>query len=432
MTLPPSEEEKAVVENEVNEVREFVSTLKMEDLKEGAWFEKLLIHALSTYSKKVDAEYFRLKYPDLPVDAVVQERIELAARYASIEGALTSAAYSGAIAATIGSGGGASPLSLPAAGATFVVDLTYLSQAQIKLAYDISVLYQVPLDLENPDDLWKLVRIAFSIKIGEGAGLAAVKGVPAVIRPVLKKYYARGVLASAKALPVIGKHLLQRNVIKFAIPVVSVPAATAVNFYTTKTTGIQARNLMRMEAKLAEAASRIAEDNEQMDGTLWAMWITMNATGSTTEDQRTLLHHVTAHARLCGVQEDELAKLRNTVEIDQVETWERLASIENISPVFEAALIAACVSGRPSDDAIKVLEKLAELHSIDFDQVTLDQTVDDWKSPFAKNKRRYRILRRKKRQKPNTAEFANTGRSAGSDHRNELPRPEILRIKPKD
>ncbi len=148
------EQDKAAVEAELKGIRRFVGTLQMEDLKSGSWFEKLLTHALATYSQKVDADYFREKYPDLPADAVVQERIEMAARYAGIEGALSSGAYTTAIATTIGSGGGASPLTLPAAGTAFVVDLAYLSQAQVKLAYDISVLYRVPLDLEDPDDLF--------------------------------------------------------------------------------------------------------------------------------------------------------------------------------------------------------------------------------------------------------------------------------------
>src|SRR5699024_8937389 len=125
--------------------------------------------------------------------------------------------------------------------------------------------------------------------------------VPAVVRPILKKYYARGVLATARSLPIIGKYLLQRNVIKFAIPVVSIPATVGVNFWATKTTGRQAQNLMRTEAKLFEAATRIVQNNSRLIELLWAMWMTMSRDGTTTEDQRTLLNHVMKRARALGV-----------------------------------------------------------------------------------------------------------------------------------
>lgn len=382
--------EKEAVENELKDVRRFVGTLKIEDLKNGSWFEKLLLHALSTYSKKIDADYFRKKYPDLPADAVVQERIEMAARYAAIEGGLTSMAYTGAVAATIGSGGGASPLTLPAGGAAFVVDLAYLSQAQIKLAYDISVLYQVPLDLEDPDDLWKLIRIAFSIKLGEGAQLAAVRGVPAVIRPILKKYYARSFLAAAKSLPVIGKYLLQRNVIKFAIPVVSIPATVAVNFWTTTTTGRQAQNLMRTEAKLFESAGRIVEKNAHLVELLWAMWMAMNADGSTTEDQRTLLHHVTSQARKRDATEDDLTEFRNVIELDKEKVWRQLSTVEDLSPIYDAAVVAAAVGRRPSDNVVQLLRELAELGGIEFSRASINAAANEWVPSTRKRKRKHK------------------------------------------
>ena len=382
--------EKEAVENELKDVRRFVGTLKIEDLKNGSWFEKLLLHALSTYSKKVDADYFREKYPDLPADAVVQERIEMAARYAAIEGGLTSMAYTGAIAATIGSGGGASPLTLPAGGAAFVVDLAYLSQAQIKLAYDISVLYHVPLDLEDPNDLWKLIRIAFSIKLGEGAGVAVVKGVPAVVRPILKKFFARGVLAAAKSLPIIGKHLLQRNVIKFAIPVVSVPATVAVNFWTTKVTGRHAQNLMRTEAKLLESAGIIVEKNSYLVELLWAMWMTMNAEGSPADDQRTLLHHVTVQARQRNVQEADLAEFRNVIELDEEKVWSKLSTIEDLIPIYDAAVVTAAVGGRPPEKVVQVLSKMAELGGIEFSPASIRDAAKEWESSSRKGKRKHK------------------------------------------
>ncbi len=55
----------------------------------------------------------------------------------------------------------------------------------------LQFLYGVPLDLDDPEDLWKLIRIAFAIQVGEDAGNAVLKGVPAVVRPVVKAIFFR-------------------------------------------------------------------------------------------------------------------------------------------------------------------------------------------------------------------------------------------------
>jgi hypothetical protein len=97
------------VEHERAELREFVKRLTPDDVKSGNWFTKLLAQALSSYTNKVDWQYFQEKYQGVPADGIVEERIKMASRYAALEGGLSAAAYSAAVAATIGSGGGASP-----------------------------------------------------------------------------------------------------------------------------------------------------------------------------------------------------------------------------------------------------------------------------------------------------------------------------------
>ncbi|MFG2054237.1 hypothetical protein ACGFI9_09405 [Micromonospora sp. NPDC048930] len=224
---------RKAVERERAELREFIKGLNPDDVKSGDWFTKLVAQALSSYTDKVDWRYFQEKYKGVPADGIVEQRITMASRYAALEGGLSPGAYSAAIAATLGSAGGSSPLTLPAAAVTLMVDLTYITQLQLRLAYDISVLYRVPLDLSDPDDMWKLIRVAFTIKGGGLASEGVTKSVPLVVRPLIKKFYSKGALSAAKAFPVVGKHLLQRNVIKAGIPLVGIPLAVVLNRYTT-------------------------------------------------------------------------------------------------------------------------------------------------------------------------------------------------------
>ncbi len=184
----------------------------------------------------------------------------MAGRYAAIEGGLSVSAYTAAVSATIGSLSGASPLTVPAALTTVMVDVAFTTQLQLRLAHDIAVLYRVPLDTSDPDDLWKLLRVAFTVKSGEAVREGVVKVVPALVRPVIKRYYAGPALAAARGFPVVGKHLLQRNVIKIGIPLVGVPLAVLVNRYTTLVAGRHASRLPELGPR-----ARACRDTERAE-----------------------------------------------------------------------------------------------------------------------------------------------------------------------
>lgn len=350
---------RAVVEKERSEIREFVHELTMDEITSGSWFTKLLSHAMSSYTTKVDWAYFQEKYKGVPADGIVDQRIKMASRYAAIEGGLSASAYTVAIAATIGSAGGASPIVVPAAMATVMVDVAYITQLQLRLAYDIAVLYRVPLDLSDPDDLWKLIRVAFTIKGGEVAREGVVKVVPVLVRPLIKRFYSKGVLAAARGLPVVGKFLLQRTVIKVGIPLVGVPLAVIVNRYTTQVTGSHARAVFRNEARVTEAATTLTEHTKHPKLMLWVAWLVINADGKISDDEALLMRHLTrlAHERH-EVVDDELAQV---VDVDPEAVWRRLDTEPgDLNDIVEAGTKVAEIDGKINTSERRILNELVD------------------------------------------------------------------------
>jgi hypothetical protein len=365
----PVSSEGEQVRDELGRLQRFARGLRIDEVREGTWFSKLVRYSLDQYVRAVDAEYFQRRYPGLPADAVVKTRIDLAARYAGIEGGLSAGAYTGLVAATLGSGGGASPLTLPGAGASFVLDLLFVSSLQLRLAYDISVLYGVPLDLDDPEDLWKLIRTAFVLKGGEaGRGLAG-KGAPALVRPVLQKLYGRGALAGARSLPVVGKYLLQRNVIKFTIPAVGVPLSIAVNHWSTRSAGAYAGRIFRREAAIAEAARRMTASSDHPAELLWVLWMVIKADGLVHEYERLLLMHVTGILRDPENELVALSELERTVNLQRNRMWALLEAAEgDLRPLYAAAVEAAAVDGKINVNELTVLRKLAGHCLVEFDE----------------------------------------------------------------
>ncbi|MEV6267545.1 hypothetical protein AB0L64_10270 [Kribbella sp. NPDC051936] len=350
---------RADVERDRAELREFIKGLDADDVKSGGWFSKLVAHALNSYTRKVDWQYFKEKYDGVPADGIVEQRIRMASRYAALEGGLSAGAYSAAVVTTIGSLGSASPLTAPAAAVTFLVDLAYITQLQLRLAYDISVLYRIPLDLDDPDDLWKLVRVAFTIKTGELAREGVTKSVPFMVRPLVKQFYSKNVLATAKTLPVIGKYLLQRNAIKVGIPLVGIPLAVVLNRYTTLVAGRHARAIFRNEARVIELAERLSSPCQYPQLMLWVAWLVITADNKISDDETLLMKHLVRVVRDQHQVVDE--ELANLVNIDPNDVWKRLAAESgDLTELLEVADRVATVDG---DITAREKEIIAELRS---------------------------------------------------------------------
>ncbi|MFF3891128.1 hypothetical protein [Streptomyces sp. NPDC001914] len=353
------EADRKVVEEEQAELKKFIKGLSADDIKSGNWFTKLAAHAMNSYTEKVDWQYFQERYEGVPPDAIVDQRIKMAARYAALEGGLSAGAYTATVAATIGSLGGASPATVPAAVATMMVDVAFISQLQLRLAYDISVLYRVPLDVHDPEDLWKLIRVAFTIKSGEAANKTVVKAVPALVRPLVKRFYSGSAITAGRALPVVGKHLLQRNVIKIGIPLVGVPLAVLLNRYTTLLAGRHAQAVFRNEARIIELAENLSKRSRHPQLMLWVAWLVIRANRKIADDEALLMRHLVRLVREHHqVIDEQLARL---VDIDPDDVWQRIdAEPGDLSDVLDAADRVAAVDGDINSREKAVISELRD------------------------------------------------------------------------
>lgn len=354
-----SDADRKVVEDERAELRKFIKGLSPDDIKSGGWFTKLCAQALSSYTDKVTWQYFQERYEGVPADAIVDQRIKMATRYAALEGGLSASAYTGTIIATLGSLGGASPATVPAAIATVMVDITFITQLQLRLAYDVAVLYRVPLDLSDPDDMWKLIRVAFTIKSGEFVREGVVKAVPAIMRPVIKRFFSGAVLTAAKGLPVVGKFLLQRNIIKIGIPLVGIPLAVVLNRYTTLIAGRHAQAVFRNEARVLELAESLSERSQHPQLMLWVAWLVIMADRKIADDEALLIRHLVRLVRdQHQVVDEQLARL---VDIDPAEVWRRLdAEPGDLSDILDVADRVATVDGALNEREKAVISELRD------------------------------------------------------------------------
>lgn len=360
------------IKKELDEVKDFASNFSPGEVKDGTWFIKFLHWALSAYTREVNAEYFERKYPGLPADALVDLRINLAARYAGMGGGASALVFSALVAATIGSHGGASPMTIPAGAANVLTDTMWTSRLQLRLAWDLAVLYKRPINIDDPEDLYELFQVAFGVKAAETFKDSVAKLTPEAVRQGVKVVASGARLQWLQALPVIGKYLLQRNIIKLAIPIVNVPVSAGLNYYFTRQVGKAARAIYRDKVSIHELAKQMSETSLPPDILLETIYLVARADDSVVAEEAWLLRDAAKYLELDGFSE-EVKRFQAIVDLSEVKLFAKLGSLpdESKAALFEAAQTAAAIDHKIHKKEIAFLKRLASVCGTTFDEKDL-------------------------------------------------------------
>lgn len=364
------------VDQVLDELRSAAKAYTIDDIRGGGWFGRFLHHGIETYAKKVNAQYFKDRYPGLPPDAVVARQVALAKKYAAIEGGLSGAAYSGAVALTVGSGGTAAELTAPAAIASFTVDLFFTTRLQFRLAYDMAVLYGVPIDVDDPEDLLDLLKVAFGVKAGELANEAIAKLAPQAVKAGVKAVFKGATLEWLKALPVVGRYLLQKNILKFAIPGINIPLSAGMNYWWTGAIAKRARDIYRDRAALNEEAIKLVASVEDHALLLRTVWLIANADGKYAEGEVVLMRSIAKQLAALGEADDVLG---TTINLDASAVAADIRALPDVAArehLFHAAVISAAADREVNASEIEALTSLAKTCGVAFDPGDVKRAVE--------------------------------------------------------
>lgn len=235
-TIPTSDDEslKSQVSKELEEAKSLAKSFDFEKVKNGEWFIALLKQVVHAYDRNARAAYFQKKYPGLSADEIAEILTSVTVRYATIAGAVAGVAASANEIAALGSGGMTAALFVGTIGA----EMLYLSNIQMRLMLDMSVIYDLQLDPEDPEDILMVFGYALGVApteaIGKGLQVAARAGTESGIKKVITKGTREAVVKFAQRL---GFKISQATIIKFAVPVASAAMGSGYNYLTTKSVG---------------------------------------------------------------------------------------------------------------------------------------------------------------------------------------------------
>ena len=253
-----SDEIRAGILAEINDLKATAQAFGWEAIKDGRWFNQFLTACLSGYHERVIQQggeaYLRSKYPGLPTEAVAAKLCEMAEQTAAIAGSLSGAAASGAVLTA----GAAVPMAVTA----IMAEVLYTIRLQLRLVYDLHLLYGIPLDAADPEDLLGLFAVVYGVKLAEVGGIGAKTLGPEVMRAQLYRLIngnTKAIQAAVRQVlgPRIARSVTQKGILKTAVPVVGVAISAGWNYTATRLMGSRVRQEVRIKAGLREEAKRL-------------------------------------------------------------------------------------------------------------------------------------------------------------------------------
>ncbi|NIP49198.1 MAG: hypothetical protein GWN55_01550 [Phycisphaerae bacterium] len=248
-TTPEDEVLKDQVSAELETAKQLAKSLNFDEVKSGEWFIGLLRKVIQTYDRNARATYFQKKYPGLPPDDIADILTTVTVRYATIAGAVAGTAATANQIAMLSSAGMTAALFASSIGA----EMLYLSKIQMRLVLDLSVVYDLQLEPEDPEDILMIFGYALGVMptgmLGRGMQVAA----GAVTKGAVKKYISKGTLKAIQDFARrLGFKILQRTILKYAVPLASAAVGSSYNYATTKSVGRIAKEHLKNRGKLTE------------------------------------------------------------------------------------------------------------------------------------------------------------------------------------
>ncbi len=182
-------------------------------------------------------------------------------------------------------------------------------------------------------------------------------------------------------MPVVGKYLLQRTIIKAAIPVVGIGLGLGLNYYMTGQIGKRARTIFRRRAAIEEAVRDFPLDKVQNIRLLLDLiWLAIFADKEATRPEAWFLR-----AFITRIQEKEsipdLDNYSKQVNFDKEKILNQLSICDVVErqTYFDAVCIAVVVDGKSTDDELTFVREVAQRADVTLDEKALQELVKKFK-----------------------------------------------------
>jgi hypothetical protein len=373
---------KTQVAHELDQAKQLARSMKFEDVKNGEWFIHLLRKVIQAYDHNARATYFQQKYPGLPPDEIADTLTSVAVRYATLAGAIAGAAATANQIATLGSAGMTAALFLGSIGA----EMLYLSKIQMRLVLDLSVVYDLQLDTEDPEDMLMIFGYALGVTPTEmlGKGLQVAAG--AATKGAVKKYVSKGTLNALQDFARrLGFKILQRTILKYAVPVASAAVGSSYNYATTKSVGRIAKTHLKNRGKVTdELRILVSRQNTYYLAFPAAVMYMAQVDGQFTPKEKELYKAMLSRMSFDEHTQAEFQKLIAS-EDNILDALAKIEDVEVRRSLMETVILMAIYDGELAEKELEFLKGVSERLNISLDMSEVERRTQDYQIVIKKN-----------------------------------------------
>ena len=315
--------------------------------------------------------------------------IETDQAHALIRRACLKAAASGAAAGSVSTmaalltaqtEGLASVVTVPLAAGAIGLEMGFRTLVHLDLACDLAATFEVPYDLEDPEDLFRLYSLIFKTA-GHEEG-SEDQGRELVHDVMTEETQAVG--------EKVGARVLGESVARNLLPVLGIATSAVTNYLVTRKLGDTVRRYMRYRRALHDALEHAStECHECLDLLIEGVWFIFSADGKLSPEEVGTLAHL-----LQKLPPAERALVQARFVEDELEWADRIEKLpESVRDEFLHALeVAAAVDKHVGLPERKILRRAAHHLGRPFDREQLEKMIAEFEQ--------YGVLKQTKRAKP--------------------------------
>lgn len=359
-----------------DEAKQFARKLDFEEVKSGEWFVELLQKVVYAYDRNARSEYFRQKYPGLSPDEIADILTSVTSRYATVAGGVAGATATSAQLTTLTSFGMTAPLFMGTIGA----EMIYLARIQMRLVLDLSVVYDLQLDPEDPEDMLMVFGYALGVAPTELLGAAASKAAAGGTRTLVRKYISKNILKAIQDFArKLGFKILQRTIIKYAVPVASAAVGGSYNYVATKSMGKIAKSHFKNRGKFTAELQTLVSRQNTYDlvfpaAALYVAHLDGELSSKEWELYRTMLSRMSFPKHI----QDEFKKLADN-EANLIEAATRIEDQELRSSLMDVLVLMAVCDGELAEEEREFLASTAGRLEVPLDLDKVEKRTRDYR-----------------------------------------------------
>lgn len=380
--IPEDEAHKTQVAYELDQAKQLARSLKFEEVKSGEWFIHLLRKVIQAYDHNARATYFQQKYPGLSPDEIADILIPVTVRYATIAGGIAGAAATANQIFTLSSAGMTAALFFSSIGA----EMLYLAQIQMRLVLDLSVVYDLQLDAEDPEDMLMIFGYTLGVTPTEMLGKGIQVAAGAATKGAVKKYVSKGTLKSLQDFARrLGFKILQRTILKYAVPLASAAVGSSYNYATTISVGRIAKAQFKNRGKVTdELRVLVSRQNTYNIAFPAAVMYVAQVDGQFSQKEKEFYKAVLSRMSFTEHTQAEFQKLIAS-EGNVLDAMAKIEDVEIRRSLMETLILMAICDGELAEKEREFLGGVAERLSISLDMSEIEQRTQDYQIVIQKN-----------------------------------------------